>query len=122
MAIENYAMNMAIEHYTRAGYQVSNTSKESPYDLECTRGKETVRVEVKGTQSEGTMVMLTMAEVDNARNPDIRTDLFVVGRIHVDKTPKGPKLTGGKLLRHIKRWVPDDDALTPIEFRYEVPG
>jgi len=120
-AIENYAMSMAIAHYTSAGYQVKDTSREKPYDLACYRGEETLRVEVKGTQSEGKTVLLTMGEVDNARTPDIRTDLFVVGRIRVTKTQKGPELTGGKVVCQIKRWIPDDDALTPTEFRYEVP-
>jgi Domain of unknown function (DUF3883) len=78
-AVELRALDAAIAHYAALYPKVENTSARRPYDLCCRRGKEEVRVEVKGSQGDGAKVFLTAGEVQNARSSGVRTDLFVWG-------------------------------------------
>jgi len=81
-AIELAAMDRAKSHYELLGWQVEDTSAYRPYDLECRRGdSDVLRVEVKGlTQGVGT-INVTVGEVNQARDPSVITDLFIVANI-----------------------------------------
>ena len=52
-ALEDYSMDAARQHFESLGYVVEDHSKNHPYDFLCTRSKETLYVEVKGTQTNG---------------------------------------------------------------------
>lgn len=122
-AVEKWAMDVATKHYENAGFKVDDISpKKLGYDLRCTRKKEEVHVEVKGTTTNGAMVEVTINEVNHARTSErpCRTDLFIVYNIKVTKAKDGPKASGG-VWRVIENWKPTDEDLKPIRFRYTVP-
>ncbi|MEG4281385.1 DUF3883 domain-containing protein [Microcoleus sp. MON1_C1] len=58
-AIEMRAMNLATEHFQDQGWVVEDVSQQESYDLRCTRQEERIYVEVKGTTSEGSTILLT---------------------------------------------------------------
>jgi hypothetical protein len=58
-AIEFHAMNLAVGHYTSLWQEVIDVSATQPFDLLCRTGDRELRVEVKGTTSFGTSVLLT---------------------------------------------------------------
>ena len=79
VAVEATAMNMATEFYSKA-WDVEDVHGTESYDLICRRGDEVKHVEVKGTTTDGSEVILTPNEVRHAQeNPS--TALFVVSNI-----------------------------------------
>lgn len=120
-AVEQYAMERAIAYYKKA-YHVTDTSKTEPYDLQCFKNQEEVRVEVKGTSTLGEVIFLTRNEVEHVRHAPCRVDLFVVSGIVVHKDAEGQlQCTGGVVSSHIEGWVPEDKDLVPIQYRYNLP-
>lgn len=121
-AVELRAMELAEKHYRDNGFHVEDVSKKKRgYDVLCTGNGREVHVEVKGTRENGAEVELTIGEVNNARNPKWRSDLFVVSEIKVTKNTNGDcKGTGGKC-RVASAWSPDDEVLEAIRFRYSIP-
>lgn len=113
-------MHVAQEHYKSLGYEVENTASTQPFDLRCRKGAEEVRVEVKGTRSDGSAVELTAAEVNNARGTGWRTDLFILAKIRVEPLDTGLVAHGGEWWK-IKAWIPNDEDLSPTRYRYTPP-
>lgn len=114
-AVELWAMKLAVEHYRRAGWEVEDTSAFRPYDLSCRRGGEAIRVEVKGTETDGERIRLTRNEVRNAR--EHRTELFVVRQIQVRTEPASPIPYGG-VAAVWSPWRIDDGDLLPAQYDY----
>ena len=82
-AIERHAMVIAKSYYNKSGYTVEDTSRSNPYDLECIiDGKEPLRVEVKGTCSNGAYLILTRNEVLHA-NAFKNMHLFIVHSVNL---------------------------------------
>jgi hypothetical protein len=119
-AIEDRAMEVALEHYRARFSSVENTSKSKPYDLRAADDGLELRVEVKGSTGTGADIRLTMGEVANARGDGWRTDLFVVTNIRVTPSPDGPQAHGGDV-RVFEDWTPLDEHLKATVFRYRVP-
>jgi hypothetical protein len=119
-AVELRAVEAASAHYSDSGYKVENTSATQPYDLCCRKGREELRVEVKGSQGEGSEIFLTSGEVEHARNSGVRTDLFVWGNIKIVGDGNEASGIGGRLAFHRKRWNPAEADLTAIQYRYRV--
>jgi hypothetical protein len=94
-AIELRAVDLAKQHYEQRGYSVKVEGK--PYDLLCTcEGRDSIYVEVKGTQGLGLEVLLTPNEVTHAREHKEQMALFVVSGITVSCVENGvPSATGG---------------------------
>jgi hypothetical protein len=113
-------MEAATKHYE--GYEVEDTSARQPYDLRCPRADEEVRVEVKGSQGEGSEVFLTAGEVEHARSSGVRTDLFVWGQIQVIEGNDGPRGVGGQLVAHLQNWTPLETELKATQYLYRVPA
>jgi hypothetical protein len=119
-AIELRAMQLAIDHYTKQGWSVnSDVSRNHPYDLQCTRGKEELRVEVKG-KANGWNVTITRNEMRNAREfPSVA--LFIVSGIEVRESDGRPAAYGG---RH-KEWNPwsiDAGEIECFQYEYSPPA
>lgn len=120
-AIELYAMRMASEHYQKAGYAVTDTSNNCPYDLECFKENKLRRVEVKGTTSNGKSVYVTSGEVVDANSNECETDLFIVSNIHIDgKDENDNYIISGGEVELIKNWKPEQEHLEAKMYKYTV--
>jgi hypothetical protein len=117
-AIENCAVAAARRHFEGKGFQFQKSFRTGPYDLEFTKGKTILHVEVKGTTADGRSVILTRGEVDYHRNrPKSSSALFV---LHSIKLMNGRASGGLKHIRypwHLKR---EAEKLSPICFTYEI--
>lgn len=117
--VENYAVAKAIAFF-RGKEEFSVDEKGKPYDLHCQRGDLLVHVEVKGTTGFGDKVIVTRNEIKDARNPDWRSDLFIVRNIVLTEDNGEWVASGGKEYR-IENWQPHDDDLSATQFEYSVP-
>jgi hypothetical protein len=116
-ALEDYAMDAAKRYFTSHGYSVEDCSKNHPYDLKCSKRKKLLYVEVKGTQTNGNGIFLTVGEVEHARSHKGQMALFLYHSIDVSENSK--ILSGGR--RHlIECWDIDQGILQPISYKYEL--
>lgn len=118
--VERRAMEVATLHFQKNGWTVEDVSAASPYDLLCWHEAKMLlrRVEVKGSTGAASAVILTRNEVLEARADPEAATLAIVHAIKLDR--RRAKAAGG-VLRIINPWKPDDGALRPIAYRYEVP-
>ena len=119
VAIERAAVNRARQHYEANEFQVEERGK--PFDLLCRKGSLIVHVEVKGTVGSGEKVILTINEVIDARNPEWRSDLFIVYGINLEQVNGEWQGRGGSV-RCTEAWCPHDDDLKAVQFDYRVPN
>ena len=118
-AVESLAMNAATDHYA-AEWIVEDVHATESYDLHCTRGSLVKHVEVKGTTTGGDEVILTPNEVAHVRStPD--TALFVLRGIHAIGRADGSVDVSGGTPTIVDPWQIEDDALTPVGYRYTIP-
>lgn len=115
IAIEKHSMARAARHYRGLGYEVRDVSRLQSYDLECTRGRKTLLVEVKGTQSEGRKIFLTRNEVAIAQSRKYDMELFVLHSVHVSGKENAVKATGGQVTVHAP-WRPADSQLDAVAY------
>jgi hypothetical protein len=116
--IEDFAVRRATKHFESLGYEVKNVGRTRSYDLECRKGREVLRVEVKGTQTDGDSVILTPNEVSNAKKH--LTALFVLHTIKWLKIGGEALPTGGKH-RVLNPWQIDTHGkLQPLSYVYEI--
>ena len=121
-AIEDHAMKVAMNYYKNLGYnEIKDVSLEKlGYDVYCQdKNFNEIRIEVKGTQSNGSEVNLTKNEVKNAKL--YRTNLFVVHSIKID-TKKNYKIINQGKINIIEDWNPKEIDLKPITYKYKVPN
>ncbi|WP_329187591.1 MrcB family domain-containing protein [Streptomyces sp. NBC_01428] len=97
MAIEKRSVLLATEHFQTQGWAVKDVGASKPYDLHLTRGDEKLHVEVKGTTSDGSQVILTRAEVDWQRRFAPNNALVIVHSIELDRTDEPVTASGGIL-------------------------
>lgn len=127
-AIELQAMELAKKYLCEQGWaeeEVNDVSKDGlHYDLRCCRGNKELRVEVKGTQSDGATVRLTGHEVIHAQNHSSRTALIVVTGITVTPREDGAGFIakGGVVDGVWYPWSPANDDLRALEYEYRVPS
>jgi hypothetical protein len=119
--LEEFSMAHATNHYMALGYVVRDTSKGMPYDLECTRGEEVRRVEVKGTAMGGGQVLVTIGEVRAARLGGVMTDLYVLHDVGWAIDAAGARPFGGSV-RLVEGWDPADSDLVATAFEYRLPS
>jgi hypothetical protein len=116
--IEDLAVKRATKHFENLGYAVENVGRSRSYDLDCRKGTETLRVEVKGTQTDGASVILTPNEVSNAKKHT--TALFVLHSIRFLRIGSYSIPTGGKPLV-LNPWKIDTHGtLQPLSYMYEI--
>lgn len=118
-AIEKRAVKLAKAYYRRQGFKVKEKGK--PFDLEIKKGDVKLTVEVKGTTSDGSKVVLTGNEVIHHGEAFPNNALVVVRNIVLHRHPKSPKASGGHLYE-LRAWEIDHDALRIITCTYGVPG
>ncbi|CRL65045.1 MULTISPECIES: DUF3427 domain-containing protein [Proteus] len=118
--IELYAMNKAKEDYQQQGFEVLDTSSNSPYDLECHKNGIFRRVEVKGTTTEGNAVYVTSNEVVSAHSDECETDLYIVNNINIFLQEDGNYYAEGGLVNIIENWKPEEKCLEATVYRYHL--
>jgi hypothetical protein len=120
VAVEACAMNAATEYY-RKEWDVQDVHGIESYDLICRSGSHVKHVEVKGTTTDGSEIILTPNEVRHARE-NSHTALFILSHITAGRAEDGTvTVTGGQ--RHVyDPWRLDDGSLKPLGFRYRIPG
>lgn len=99
-AVEERAMRVAESHLASKGYACEVTSAWAPYDIIASNDDEELIVEVKGTTSAGTQIILTANEVDVHRQRYPANALYVVHSIELTREATGvtPVATGGVLV------------------------
>lgn len=124
LAVELRAMAVARTHLMKhCGWkaaEIHDTSANKPYDFECRRGKQAVRVEVKGLSGRLGAVTLTRREVEHARTATCPVMLVIVHGISLTPTSKGYRGTGGTA-EVWNPWEVDAGKLTPAAFDYLPP-
>lgn len=110
--VEQHAVKRACSFYEKRGYSVIEKGK--PYDLLCEKPGEVIHVEVKGSRSTLDAILVTTNEIKDARNIGWRSDLFLVDNIVLESTDSGR-------CRLKSNWVPEDNDLTPMQYRYKFP-
>ena len=116
-AIESYAMDLAVRHYSSLWPDVRDVSSVEPFDLLCRKGDRELRVEVKGTTSLGLSVLLTRNEVRHARENKGCVALFVVSNI----VTAAAGCSGGTI-HVLEPWDLQEDELEPIAFECRLPA
>ena len=122
-AVEDYSMAVVMWLYAETGeWHVTDVSRYRSYDVHLERKSDSheVHVEVKGTASKGDKIFLTNNEVDLAREFP-HTVLVILRDIALDYRGNEIHCHGGQL-RVFNNWVPADEALTPVQFTYQVPN
>jgi hypothetical protein len=118
-AIENHAVDRAIEHYESLG-ATDFVKLGKPYDVRLTLNGDERHVEVKGSSLLIETVELTINEVTHAETYQ-PTDLIVVDRIVCERGPDQKYKTSGGRLRIWWNWTPSKAHLSPRKFAYELP-
>jgi hypothetical protein len=117
-AIENHAVDVAIDHYTQLG-AVGFLKLGKPYDIRLELDRVERHVEVKGSSLLIETVELTVNEVTHA-NTYQPTDLVVVDGIEWARSDDGITTSGGRV-RVWSDWTPADDDLAPRRYAYSLP-
>lgn len=116
-AIEQAAVLHAIAHYKSQGYEVTEYGK--PFDLLCKKDHEIIHVEVKGSTSKANKVILTRNEVIDCKNPEWRSDLYILENIILDNASGQWIGSGGNAIR-FENWTIDETLLSPLQFEYTI--
>ncbi len=116
-AVESYAVHSARKHLQDDGWTISYVGDKKTWDIEAKKDGRRLYVEVKGTTSPGTQVILTGAQVREygKRYPD--TMLIVVHSIDLDRSASPPTAAGGQ----VECWHPwgiDQGDLEAISWKY----
>jgi hypothetical protein len=120
-AIEGRAMDVAAAELAERGYSsFEDVSLTESYDFLCFREGQETHVEVKGTTSEGTRVLLTRNEVTHAWEWHPNVVLVVVHGIVLSNADADLTATGGTA-NVIEAWELLDSALEPLAFECIVP-
>lgn len=83
-ALERHSMNRATRYFTDLGWStITDVSKNRCFDLLCQSGSRELRVEVKGTTSQGARILLTRNEVTHARRVFPRVALYVLANVRL---------------------------------------
>jgi Domain of unknown function (DUF3883) len=119
IAVEKYAMRKARTALEAKGYDnFEDTALRECYDYTCHKHGRLRYVEVKGSQTDGTSIILTRNEVEHARRHSDDSILVIVHSIEV--TGKGKlRLRNGKVF--VKEiWEIASRDLTPIQYFWAV--
>jgi len=117
-AIEEQAVRVVRKHYKEVlGYETKDVGATESYDVHATKGDSVVKVEVKGTTSDGSEIVLTANEVTLHLAEHPNNALAVVRRIVLDRSGDTPVGTGGEL-KLISSWELDESRLKAIAYRY----
>ena len=115
--VEDFAMAQVEAHYVAEGYSLSDVHKTpGMFDFRGVKNGREIRVEVKGTMSEGNAIELTAYECSHAGKGDPPVDLAVVSEIRIKYVGGVPRASGGAL-RIYHNFDPAEHDARPTRYR-----
>lgn len=119
-AVEDLAQQRLMDHFAQLGWEVEDTHLTSPFDARATKGTEVQYLEAKGSTSGGDNVFVTHGEVEWARSHPGQCVMGIVSGIRFDESTGKIDASSGSM--RLIDWVPEDGALTPIQYRWTPPS
>ncbi|MFM9274625.1 MrcB family domain-containing protein [Pseudarthrobacter sp. NKDBFgelt] len=119
LVVERLAVERATRFFEMQGYSVTDVGDHESYDLLAQRDDASIFIEVKGTTSTGTEIILTRNEVLLHQERYPSNALAIVHSIRLDRTGEMPTASGGCLCVE-QPWQLENSQLTPLAFRYTV--
>lgn len=120
-AVEEHAMKVAENHLASKGYACEVTSAYAPYDIVASKDEEEFIVEVKGTTSAGTHVILTANEVGVHRRQFPANALYIVHSIQLTREAAGvPPVASGGVLVVSKPWDIEQCEMRPLAYQVKL--
>ena len=119
--VELYAMDLARRHYEQEGYSVDDVSQRESFDLRCERGGRTLRVEVKGTTSGASKVLITPAEHKHALEHFPNVALYLVSHIRLSEPSRGRPSASGGVEREVSPWDLRVCRVEPVTLACHLP-
>jgi hypothetical protein len=118
--IEEHAVGVAKRHLESEswGFAVEDVGKIESYDLHAVKDGAVIKVEVKGTTSDGSEVVLTRNEVLLHQSEFPANALAIVRNIKLRRSKDSPPSASGGELILAMPWALKDDSLAPIAYRY----
>jgi hypothetical protein len=118
-AIEDRAVQVTREHFEKQlCYATEDVGKTESYDVRARKsGSEVIEVEVKGTTTNNSEVVLTRNEVNLHLADHPNTAFAFVRNITLDRSGDQPTASGGHLDLTMP-WQLDPERLEPIVYRY----
>jgi hypothetical protein len=116
-AIEQRAVEVTRAYFDGLEYETKDVGSTESYDIKATKEGQTIKIEVKGTTSDGSDVVLTSNEVELHESEHPYNALAVVRHITLHRNGDQPTATGGDMVLEMP-WKLDSDRLQPIAYRY----
>ena len=116
-AIEERAVEVVCAALEKDDYVAEDVGATRSYDIHATKDGKIIKVEVKGTTTDGSEIYLTANEVDLHLADYPNNALAIVRRITLDKSGDNPVATGGELKLTIG-WELHRERLKPIAYTY----
>ncbi|WP_327009773.1 DUF3883 domain-containing protein [Dactylosporangium sp. NBC_01737] len=116
--VEDAAQDRLMTYYRDLGWDVKDVRHGNPYDATATKDGRTLWLEAKGTETNGTAVIVTHGEVQWAREHPGDCILGILS--DVTFLPDGEVDPAAGNFR-ILEWNPDNGTLTPRNFDYTPP-
>jgi hypothetical protein len=117
-AIEERAVRVTRDHLEQhLGYATEDVGATRSYDIHATKGSKVIKVEVKGTTTDGSAVVLTRNEVDLHRAEHPNNALAIVRHLALDHSSEEPVAHGGELVL-VMPWKIDEAGLSAIAYDY----
>jgi len=116
-AIEHRAVQVVRDELESQGFATEDVGATRPYDIHAVRGGDVIKVEVKGTTTDGTQIYLTANEVDLHLAEHPNNALAIVRRILLETVDDKPVATGGDL-ELTMGWELDPEQLKPVAYTY----
>jgi hypothetical protein len=115
-AVERRAMDLAMDHLMSLGFNCKDTSANKPYDLLVTKEGLELKVEVKGTTSDGCdAILMTRNEVDLHRREKGATGLILASKIRLKREDGAVSAVGGKV-EILLGWDIDQWVANPVTY------
>lgn len=113
--IEDYAMQRCRKYFEKQGFKLEDVSLLKPYDYKGIKDGKEYFIEVKGTQTDGSKIILTKNEVEMSKKRGKDMVLFLVHSIELNR--KTIKKGSGEVVK-ISPWKLDESRLTAVSYTY----
>ena len=115
--VEDYSMAKCKKYFSTQGYTLEDVSLKRPYDFVAAKDGEEYFIEVKGTQTDGSKIILTKNEVEMSKLKGHKMILFLVHSIELNK--KAIRKGSGEVVV-VEPWQLNESKLTAISYTYEL--